>query len=146
MNEKKITSLGDPAEVPENMTEEEEREFWDTHGVTEEFLDKAGPVLEGMLPPARPRTRPIAVRFDDDTLGRLRFLAKKSTKATRRCSRSSSPSASTKKRSAKALFKRGDPAVLAERHLRAKGVGCEEHERERRAGGGIVRTVEDYLF
>ena len=108
MNEKKITSLGDPAEVPENMTEEEEREFWDTHGVTEEFLDKAGPVLEGMLPPARPRTRPIAVRFDDDTLGRLRFLAKKSTKATRRCSRSSSPSASTKRRSAKALFKRGD--------------------------------------
>ena len=54
MNEKKITSLGDPAEVPENMTEEEEREFWDTHGVTEEFLDKAGPVPEGMLPPTPP--------------------------------------------------------------------------------------------
>ena len=80
MNEKKIISLGDPAEVPENMTEEEEREFWDTHGVTEEFLDKAGPVLEGMLPPARPRTRPIAVRFDDDTLERLRFLANKKHK------------------------------------------------------------------
>lgn len=80
MNERKITPLNDPSEVPENMTEEEEREFWDTHGVTEEFLNKAGPVPEDELPPVRPRTKPISLRFDDDTLGRLRFLAEKKHK------------------------------------------------------------------
>jgi hypothetical protein len=34
-----------------------------------------GSVPEGTLPPPRPRTRPVAVRFDDATLARLRVLA-----------------------------------------------------------------------
>ncbi len=77
---KDMKQIKDPSEIPPDMSEEEAREFWDTHEITEEFLDKAEPVPEDMLPPARPRTRPIAVRFDDDTLGRLRFLAKKKHK------------------------------------------------------------------
>lgn len=80
MNEKKITPLEDPSEVPEDMTEEEERKFWDTHGVTEEFLEKTEPVPEDELPPVRPRTRPISLRFDDDTLKRLKLLAEKKHK------------------------------------------------------------------
>ena len=77
---KDMKQIKDPSEIPPDMSEEEAREFWDTHEITEEFLDKAEPVPEDMLPPARPRTRPIAVRFDDDTLGRLRFLAEKKHK------------------------------------------------------------------
>lgn len=77
---KDMKQIRDPSEIPPDMSEEEAREFWDTHEITEEFLEKAGPVPEGILPPARPRTRPIAVRFDDDTLKRLRLLAEKKHK------------------------------------------------------------------
>lgn len=66
------------SEVPELTTEKEAREFWDTHEVTEEYLESTGPAAEKDMPPARPRTartRPIAVRFDEDVLERLKQLA-----------------------------------------------------------------------
>jgi hypothetical protein len=80
MKNKKMVPLRDPSEIPENMSEEEEREFWDTHEITEEFLDKAEPVPEDELPPARPRTRPISLRFDEDVLQRLKVMATKKHK------------------------------------------------------------------
>ena len=80
MAERKLIPLRDPSEIPENMTEAEEREFWDTHEITEEFLDKAEPVPEDMLPPPRPRTRPISLRLDDDVLSRLKDVARKKHK------------------------------------------------------------------
>jgi uncharacterized protein (DUF4415 family) len=64
--------------VPDFATEREARDFWDTHEVTEEYLESAGPVAEGDMPPTLPttnRTRPIAVRFDEDVLERLKQLA-----------------------------------------------------------------------
>lgn len=39
------------------------------------MLGKMRPAPKGLLPEPRPRTRPIAVRFDDSTLGRIRALA-----------------------------------------------------------------------
>lgn len=66
------------SEVPDFATEKESREFWDTHELTEEYLDSAGPVAEEEMPPTRPRTnrtKPIAVRFDEDVLERLKQLA-----------------------------------------------------------------------
>ena len=66
------------SEVPDLETEKEAREFWDTHEVTDEYLDSAGPVAEKDMPPVRPRsgrTTPIAVRFDEDVLERLKQLA-----------------------------------------------------------------------
>jgi hypothetical protein len=63
------------AEIPRFRTEDEEHEFWSTHSLGEALLDQMGPVEDGSLPPPRPRTRPIAVRFDDDTIGRLRQVA-----------------------------------------------------------------------
>lgn len=80
-NEKKVP-LRDPLEVPEDMSEEEAREFWDTHDITEEYVEKAGPPPEGILPPAtrRPRTRPVGVRFDDDVIRRLKAVAKRKHK------------------------------------------------------------------
>lgn len=66
------------SEVPDLETEREVREFWDTHEITEEYLESVGPVAEEDMPPTRPRTgrtRPIAVRFDEDVLERLKQLA-----------------------------------------------------------------------
>jgi uncharacterized protein (DUF4415 family) len=68
--------LRDPSEIPEHMSEEEARDFWDTHEVTEEYLDKAGPVAADELPPIRRRqSKPVAIRFDEDILARLKELA-----------------------------------------------------------------------
>ncbi len=75
MKNKKMTPLRDPSEVPLGMSEEEEREFWDTHEVTEEFLERAERVPDDELPPSRPRTRPISLRFDEDVLSRVRVMA-----------------------------------------------------------------------
>jgi hypothetical protein len=72
VDERKLMPLRDPSEIPDNMTEAEEAEFWDTHEITEEFLEKAEPVPEHELPTPRSRTRPISLRMDDDVLGRLK--------------------------------------------------------------------------
>lgn len=48
-----LIPVTDPDQVPEGMSEEEAREFWDTHSMTEEYIRKAGPPPEGVLPPAR---------------------------------------------------------------------------------------------
>jgi hypothetical protein len=62
-------------EVPRFASEAEEAEFWATHALGEDLLAEMGQVPEGELPPPRPRTRPVAVRFDDATLRRLKVLA-----------------------------------------------------------------------
>jgi hypothetical protein len=63
-------------EIPRFEDEDEEHEFWSTHSLGQPLLDQMGPVDDGSLPPPRARTRPVAVRFDDDTIGRLRQVAK----------------------------------------------------------------------
>jgi hypothetical protein len=70
-----MTTIRSWAEVPRFASEAEEAEYWAGHDLGDELLAEMGPVPEGELPPARPRTRPVAVRFDDATLRRLRFLA-----------------------------------------------------------------------
>jgi hypothetical protein len=62
-------------EVPRFASEAEEADYWAGHELGEEPLAAMGPVPDGELPPPRPRTRPVAVRFDDATLQRLRNLA-----------------------------------------------------------------------
>ena len=77
MSEEKIP-VRNPSEVPDLATEKEAREFWDTHEVTEECLESAGPGAGEDMPPVRPRTgrtTPIAIRFDEDVLKRLKQLA-----------------------------------------------------------------------
>lgn len=82
MSDEKKVPLRDPAEVPEDMGEGEAREFWDTHEITEEYIEKAGPPPKGVLPTAarRPRTRPVGVRFDDDVIRRLKAVAERKHK------------------------------------------------------------------
>ncbi|CAN5543254.1 CopG family antitoxin [soil metagenome] len=77
MSDEKIP-VRSSSEVPELTTEKEVREFWDTHEITEKYLKSADPVAEKDMPPARARTartRPIAIRFDEDVLERLKQLA-----------------------------------------------------------------------
>jgi CopG antitoxin of type II toxin-antitoxin system len=70
-----MTTIESWAEVPPFTSEAEEAEYWASHELGDRLLDKMGPVPEGELPPPRPRTRPVAIRFDEDTLLRLRTLA-----------------------------------------------------------------------
>lgn len=64
-------------DVPEFESEAEEREFWDTHSFSEELLEQLLEPEPDWMPPVRPRTKPVAVRFDSDTLTRLKTLARK---------------------------------------------------------------------
>jgi uncharacterized protein (DUF4415 family) len=75
MNIEDRVPLTDPSQVSSNMTEEQAREFWASHEVTEEYLKKAGPVPQEDLPEFRPRTKPVSVRLDADVLRRLKKLA-----------------------------------------------------------------------
>jgi hypothetical protein len=70
-----MTTIRSWDEVPQFSSEAEEADYWATHDLGDELMAQMGPVPEGELPPPRPRTRPVAVRFDDNTLRRLRFLA-----------------------------------------------------------------------
>lgn len=70
-----LEEVNSPEEIPEFESEKEEAEFWSTHSFGEGLLEKMGPVPEGVLPPPRPRTKPIAIRFDEDMLRRLKALA-----------------------------------------------------------------------
>lgn len=61
-------------DVPAFADDDEAAEFWDTHGPGEAFLDEAETGAPEWASP--PRTRPVAIRFDADTLARLKAVAK----------------------------------------------------------------------
>lgn len=69
---KPINNLND---IPADLSDEEQLKFLETHGVSEEFLERAEDASEEERP--RPRTRPINVRFDDFTLNRLKQMAER---------------------------------------------------------------------
>ncbi len=66
-------------EVPAFNSEREEAEFWGSHSFGEEMLveDSVG---DPLLPPPRPRTSPLSIRFDADTVKRLKSLAHRRNK------------------------------------------------------------------
>ena len=68
-----MTTIHSLDELPPFSTESEEAAFWATHELGDEVLAQMEAVPEDVLP--RPRTRPIAVRFDEDTLRRVKTLA-----------------------------------------------------------------------
>lgn len=75
----KLTEIESWEDVPAFESEQEEREFWSTHSLGEGVL-RRGPVTDPRLPPARPRTTPVAVRFDADVVARLKAVAAKKHK------------------------------------------------------------------
>ena len=71
----RLREIGSWDEVPEFGAEKEEVQFWSEHGLGDALLDSMAPPGEEVLPPARPRAGPIAVRFDRETVRRLKSLA-----------------------------------------------------------------------
>ncbi len=76
----KLVEINSLDEIPQFGSEEEEADFWDTHSFSEELLNSLPPVPDEELPPVRDRTKPVSVRFDADTLARLKSLARKKRK------------------------------------------------------------------
>ncbi len=76
----RVEEIGSLDEIPSFQSEREEAEFWSRHGLGEGVLSQMAPIVETLLPPVRPRTRPIAIRFDDDVLRRVKALAGKKNK------------------------------------------------------------------
>jgi hypothetical protein len=64
-------------EIPKGMTDDQEDAFWQTHEYGPALLAQMRPAREvdPGLPPARPRSATITVRFEADILARLRQLA-----------------------------------------------------------------------
>jgi predicted DNA binding CopG/RHH family protein len=62
-------------EVPAFANEAEEAAFWDIHELGDELLERMSQQRDPKLPPPRPRTKPIAIRFDESTIRRVRALA-----------------------------------------------------------------------
>ena len=69
------TTLHSLEGIPAFGSEAEEAAFWDSHELDETLLDQFAPLEEGVLPPPRQRTKPLAIRFDADVLRRIRALA-----------------------------------------------------------------------
>lgn len=70
-----MTTLHSLDQVPPFASEAEEAAFWATHELGDEILSQMDDGAEAVLP--RPRTKPIPVRFDEDTVRRLKALAGK---------------------------------------------------------------------
>ncbi len=77
---RKMKEISDPKEIPAFATEQEEADFWATHSLGMGVLEQMQPIPPGELPPPRPRTKPVAIRFDPDVLRRLQALARKKGK------------------------------------------------------------------
>jgi predicted DNA binding CopG/RHH family protein len=71
----KMTTLHSLEEIPAFATESEEAAFWATHEIADELWDELPAVSDDQLPPARPRTRPVGIRFDEFMLQRIKDLA-----------------------------------------------------------------------
>lgn len=64
-------------EIPAFSTEDEEHAFWATHELAPELWERAEPLAPDELPAPRSVTRPVAIRFDEHTLGRIKTLARR---------------------------------------------------------------------
>ena len=70
-----MTTIHSWDDVPTFTSEAEEADFWVTHDLGEELLAQMTPHGDTELPAPRPRTKPVAIRFDETTLARVRALA-----------------------------------------------------------------------
>ncbi len=62
-------------EIPPFASEAEESAFWATHELGDAVLAQMTSDADASLPPPRPRTKPIALRFDEDLILRAKALA-----------------------------------------------------------------------
>jgi uncharacterized protein (DUF4415 family) len=76
----KIRTIESLDEVPDFANESEEAHFWSTHELSAHLWATLPPADPDDLPPPRPRTTPVAIRFDQDVVQRLKALAAKKHK------------------------------------------------------------------
>ncbi len=62
-------------EVPRFTSEQEEAAYWQAHALSDTLWATLPSTPEEDLPPTQPRTRSVAIRFDDSTLQRMKALA-----------------------------------------------------------------------
>lgn len=67
-------------DIPQFANEAEEADFFATHGFSEEFFETHQIEPPAWLPSPRARTSPVSIRFDPDTLARLKAVARKKRK------------------------------------------------------------------
>jgi hypothetical protein len=69
--------VDDPRAIPVFRNEDEEAAYWATHTFGNGLIERMRPAREvdPRLPPPRVASSPITIRFDADTLHRLRKLA-----------------------------------------------------------------------
>ncbi|HLU23327.1 MAG TPA: CopG family antitoxin [Bacillaceae bacterium] len=68
----------DVSEIPKNMTESEEHEFWKKHSMSEELMEVSFEEDDDLPPPRRTSTsttKPISIRIETDLLKRLQDVA-----------------------------------------------------------------------
>ena len=70
-----LIEFDDPADIPAFASESEEADWWDTHAPSERYLELVGEATDDGLPPPRPRTTPLSIRFDPATIRRLKAVA-----------------------------------------------------------------------
>lgn len=75
MDENGRRIVGRREDIPAFADENEERAFWGTHTLGGALLAGMGPMEDNFLPPPRPRTKPVPIRFSDDVIVRAKALA-----------------------------------------------------------------------
>ncbi len=70
-----MTTVTCPGEVPRFSSEQEEAAYWRTNALSDGLWATLPSAPEEDLPPMRPRTRSVVIRFDDSTLRRMKALA-----------------------------------------------------------------------
>lgn len=72
----KLEEVNALEELPRFRTESDYADYWSSHAPSEAYLAQAAVQRPEWLP-VSPRTSPVSVRFDSDTLSRLKSLARK---------------------------------------------------------------------
>lgn len=75
---KKIIALENPSQIPQNMSQTQAAEFWDSHEITSQFLETTGTLPTDF--PSRTASRLTSIRLDADLETRLRELASRKHK------------------------------------------------------------------
>ncbi|MGI8925856.1 MAG: CopG family antitoxin [Tepidiformaceae bacterium] len=67
--------MDSPDQLPVFVNDETFAEFWETHAPSKAYLDLVGEAIDHGLPAARQKSKPVAIRFDSNTIARLKALA-----------------------------------------------------------------------
>lgn len=68
MSDAKFSPKDNPEQIPDNMSDDESADFWDTLEITDDFLKTARPLDQSEMPAKRTEAKSITIRMDQDTL------------------------------------------------------------------------------